>query len=106
MALIFFMAGAGYVIYQFSGLVHKLQLIIDYPADGGGLATELVTIRGRADGAAKLTANDEPLTLDENGAFETKLLLAPGYNIIRFSGTDRFGRIVEKKLQLTYQTHD
>ncbi|MBI2098026.1 MAG: hypothetical protein HYT46_03825 [Candidatus Vogelbacteria bacterium] len=101
--IIFFIAVAGYAAYQLSGLVHKPQLIIADPTDGAALAAELVVIRGRADGVTKLTANDEPLMLDENSAFETKLLLAPGYNIIRFSGDDRFGRTIEKKLQLNYK---
>ncbi len=103
-AIIFFIAVAGYAAYQVSGLVHKPQVIIEYPTDGAASGAELVIIRGRADSLIKLTANGEPLMFDEDGAFETKLLLAPGYNIIRFSGADRFGRIIEKKLQLIYKS--
>ena len=104
--VIFFSAVARYTAYQLSGLVHKPQLIITDPMDGAALAAELITIHGRADSLAKLTVNEAPLVLNEDGAFETRLLLAPGYNIIRFSGADRFGRIVEKKLQLIYKSHD
>lgn len=103
--IIFFIAAGGYAAYQLSGLIHKPRLIIDYPRNGAVLAAELVVIRGQADSLAKLTVNGQPLILDEDGAFETKLLLAPGYNIIRFSGGDRFNRIIEKKLQLIYKSH-
>ncbi|MBI4136063.1 MAG: hypothetical protein HY481_00720 [Candidatus Vogelbacteria bacterium] len=104
--MIFFIAVAGYAAYQLSGLVHKPQLIIAYPPDGAAVGGELITISGQADSLIKLTVNEAPLVLDGDGAFETKLLLAPGYNIIKFSGTDRFDRITKKKLQLIYKYHD
>ncbi|MEK7585540.1 MAG: hypothetical protein AAB455_03460 [Patescibacteria group bacterium] len=100
---IFFIAAAGYVTYQFSGLVHAPTLTINAPAAGAMVSDELLTVSGRADRLTKLTINNEPLVLSNGGIFETKLLLATGYNIINFSGVDRFGRIVEKQWPVVYE---
>lgn len=101
--IIFFVAIAGYAAFELSGLYRAPTLSISFPAAGATLREELLTLRGRAAGLVKLAANGAPLALAQNGDFETKLLLATGYNIIRFSSTDRFGRLVEQTLPLTYQ---
>jgi len=101
--IIFFIAIAGYTAFELSGLFRRSTLSISFPTAGATLSEELLTLRGRAAGLVKLMVNGAPLALAQNGDFETKLLLATGYNIIRFSSTDRFGRSVEQTLPLTYQ---
>jgi len=101
--IIFFLAVAGYTVFELTGLFRQPTLSISFPTAGANLSEELLTLRGRAAGLVKLMVNGEPLVLDQNGDFETKLLLARGYNIIRFSSTDRFDRSVEQTLPLTYQ---
>lgn len=101
---LFFAAVAGYAAYELTGLVRKPELIINNPPAGATLHDELITVRGQAAGLIKLTINDEPLALAEDGVFETKLLLAHGYNIIRFSGADRFGRTIKQALPIIYQS--
>ena len=103
--VIFFTIVLGYVGYQLSGLARRPAFNIDYPQDGTTIRDELLTIRGRAAGLTKLFLDDEKLTPREDGQFEVKLLLAKGYNIISLTGADRFGRTVEKKLQLLYVPH-
>ena len=96
----FLVAVVGSGSYQMRGLINGPRIIVDSPANGSSLATPLVTIRGRAEQVAKLFLNGEPLTPDHTGRFERQLLLAEGYNIIRLDGEDRFGRRVERKLEL------
>ncbi len=100
--VIFFILVAGYTVYQLSGLFRQPTLVIEQPTDGQTVTDELLVIRGQTTGLSGLTVNDEKLIMDERGQFETKLLLAAGYNTIRVTGTDRFGRIITKKLQLVY----
>ena len=89
-----------YATYQMRGLINGPQIIIDSPSNGSSLTTPLVTIRGRAEQITKLFLNGDKLTPDHTGRFESQLLLAQGYNIIQLDGEDRFGRRVEKKIEL------
>lgn len=104
--IIFFIVVLGYAAYQLSGIIRRPNFSIDYPPDGTTIKDELLTIRGRATDLTKLLLDDGKLITRENGQFEVKLLLAKGYNIIRLAGADRFGRTVEKKLQLLYVPRD
>jgi len=90
----------GYASYQLRGLINGPRIVVDSPINGSSSAAPLVTIRGRAEQVTKLFLNGEPLTPDRTGRFESQLLLAEGYNIIRLDGEDRFGRRVERKLEL------
>ena len=102
LTMVFFAAVIGYVAYQLTGLVRRPKLVILEPSDGATVNTELLTIRGQAKELTKVLINGEKLDLKEDGAFETKLLLAPGYNIITAAGEDRFGRTSQKTLRLVY----
>lgn len=90
----------GYTTYQVRGLINGPSIIIDSPINGSSIAVPLVTIRGRAEQVTKLFLNGEKITPDHTGYFESQLLLAQGYNIIQLDGEDRFGRRVEKKIEL------
>lgn len=100
---IFFTIVLGYAGYQVTGLLRQPKLIIDEPSNGSTLTEKLVVIRGRAIGLSRVSIDREKIDLNENGAIESKLLLAEGYNIIKLEGEDRFGRIIKKNLQLIYR---
>jgi len=100
---VFFAAISAYAAYELSGLWRRPTLTLIYPTAGQTLTEELLTVRGLAVGPVKLTINGAPAILSAAGDFETKLLLARGYNTISFSGTDRFGRSIEQTLPLIYQ---
>ena len=102
--IFFFLMVIGYTTYQLSGLVQAPQLIIETPPEGGLVTNDLIIIHGRGRGLTKLVMNDETLILDQTGGFETKLLLARGYNIINFSGLDHFGRMIKKQWPVIYQS--
>lgn len=96
----FFLLVLGYGSYQMRNLINRPDIIIDSPTNGSSLTSPLVTIAGRTDQIAKLWLNGHKLITDHTGRFESQLILARGYNIIQLDGEDRFGRKVEKKLEL------
>ena len=100
LAVAFGAAVIGYGLYQMRNLISGPLIVVDSPINGSSLTSSLVTIRGHARQVAKLFLNGAPLTPDHTGRFESQLLLAAGYNIIQLAGEDRFGRRVEKKLEL------
>lgn len=95
----FLAAVAIYVSYQMRGLIGGPRIIIDLPINGTSFSSPLIAIRGQVRQVDKLFLNGEKLTPDHTGRFESQLLLAPGYNIIRLDGEDRFGRRAEQKLE-------
>ena len=44
--------------------------------------------------------NDKPIFTDKTGYFKEKFILSTGYNVIKLSGTDKFKKYTEKKLEL------
>ena len=89
-----------YGLYQMRWLINGPSITIDAPFNGSSLTSPIVIIRGQARRVAKLFLNGDKLIPDHTGRFESQLLLAQGYNIIQLDGEDRFGRRVEKKLEL------
>ena len=96
----FLLVVLGYGSYQMRNLINRPDIIIDSPANGASTTSPLITITGRTEQIAKLWLNGDKLITDHTGRFESQLILALGYNIIQLDGEDRFGRRVEKKLEL------
>ncbi len=77
------------------------RLAVSYPADGSSFRDSLVSIRGTARNISFLTLNGGKIFTDESGAYDEKVLLSPGYNVVTIEAQDRFGRKVTQTLQLT-----
>lgn len=94
----------GYAGYKMKDVFRGPKLTLASPnLTALPLASELVTISGQATRVAHLRLNDGPIFADSQGQFAEKLLLAPGYNIIKLEARDRFGRVKTELLELTYQ---
>lgn len=93
---------AFYFFYQARDLIQGPSIAIETPQNGASLATPLLEIKGVASNISSITLNDTPIFVDEEGVFKEKILLSPGYNIIKLSALDKFGRKTEKLLQLIF----
>ena len=67
------------------------------------LTESLIDVAGIATNISAISLNDRPIFIDESGAFSEKLMLYPGYNIIKLRAEDKFGSTVENDLELVYQ---
>lgn len=94
-----------YTALQTRDLIRGPQITITSPLMGQKLAEAAVDITGRAELISHLYLNDNPIFTDQHGGFNQKLLLAPGYNIIKLEAKDRFNRTISKTIQLIYQDH-
>lgn len=92
-----------YTGFQTRNLIRGPQITITSPASGSKLAQASVDITGQAQLISRLSLNDNPIFTDQEGNFSQKLLLAPGYNIIKVEAQDRFNRTISKTIQLIYQ---
>lgn len=89
----------GYAIFQARKLIEGPELTITSPINGIVVHDDLVNIIGVAKNIREITLNDRPIFVDENGNFREKLLLYPGYNIIKLQATDKFGKQIKKEIQ-------
>ncbi|MBI1957479.1 MAG: hypothetical protein HYS44_03435 [Candidatus Niyogibacteria bacterium] len=94
-----------YFVFRFRGFVIGPQITILEPEEGALLASPRVTVRGTGKDAARLELDGRPIYVDESGAFEEALLLAPGLNIIELKAEGRFGRTLrEQKMVMVRQS--
>ena len=90
----------GYSLFQAKKLISGPIIDIYTPQNGATYSQTLVEIDGRARNIAYLNLNDKPIFTDKNGYFKEKILLSPGYNIIKLDARDKFKTYVEKKLEI------
>ena len=93
----------GLVIIVYSGFQAQKLItgpVIDIytPENGATYNQTLIEIYGKARNVAYLNLNDRPIFTDKDGYFREKLLLSPGYNIIKLDAMDKFKKYTEEKL--------
>lgn len=92
---------AGYSYFALEGYVRGPRIDLTGPENGISTTTARITIVGRAIHVNTLTINGATTSPDLAGNFSESLLLAPGYNIMRVDAKDRYGRTVEKTIEMT-----
>jgi hypothetical protein len=89
-----------YSLFQAWKLISGPIIDIDTPKNGETFNQALIEVTGRARNISYLNLNDRPIFTDKNGYFNEKLLLLPGYNVIKLDATDKFKKHTEKTLQI------
>jgi hypothetical protein len=77
-----------------------VDLRISGVSDGQTFSNPAVQVSGQAKNARNLSIDGRPVLIDRDGYFQESLILAPGYNIMTFKASDKFGKYVEKNYQL------
>ena len=90
----------GYSLFQAKKLISGPIIDVFSPQNGATYSQTLIEVVGRAQNAAYLNLDDRPIFTDKDGKFSEKLLLSPGYNIIKLDAHDKFKKYTEKKLQV------
>lgn len=85
-----------FVLYDF---VRGPQIIISNPQNGFSTTTPVIEVSGRAIHANNITINDNLTSVNLAGIFDTQLILAPGYNIIKVTAKDNYGRTENKTIE-------
>ena len=92
-----------YGFYKAKGFLAGPDIVIEYPENGQLVSQSYNTIKGRVVNISNLRVNGRQIFTDEEGNFETGLLLAKGYNIIEVKANDKFNREVKKLLEIVYK---
>ena len=90
----------GYSFFVLEGFARGPRLLIASPENGFSTTTPVITIVGQAIHTNNLVINDNPTPVDLEGNFDTQLILAPGYNIIKVAAKDAYARTVEKTIEI------
>lgn len=95
----------GYSSLQAYKLVSGPVIEIYTPLGGSVYHQTLIEIEGQASNIAYINMNDKQIFTNKDGYFKEKILLSPGYNIIRFDARDKFGSFTEEKLELVLKEY-
>jgi hypothetical protein len=99
-ALLAILVIIGYGTFRAKNLALGPSVEILSPQNGVTVDDPLIEVRGTAKNISFLSLNGNKIFTDESGAYDEKILLATGYNIVTLKAEDRFGRSVVKQLQL------
>ncbi len=99
---IFVLIVLGYGIYQSQNILKGPRVTVEYPLDGSTVTEDLIAIKGRTKNISSITLNDRSIYIDETGLFKEKLMLYPGYNIIKIRAEDKFGSMVEEYVEVIH----
>ncbi len=102
MIVLLFLLITGYAFFQSRKILEGPEITISEPKNGATLLDPLVAIKGQARNINSISLDDRPIFIDEQGNFEEKLLLYPGYNIIKFEAKDKFGKEKIVNLELNF----
>ena len=91
----------GYAGFQSKKIISGPQITIQSPSTTSA-DKSTIDVTGIVKNVSVVTLNDRLIPIDETGQFKEKVLLYPGYNIIKLKVTDKFGAFVTKELQLVY----
>lgn len=88
LVLLFF----AYLIYSYLRFAGSPALAITSPAQNSITSEEQIYVSGKTDPDAQLTINNQPVSIEENGSFNTKISLTPGLNTLTIVATNKFHR--------------
>ncbi|MBU1091585.1 hypothetical protein KKA27_01865 [Patescibacteria group bacterium] len=89
-----------YFFHQSRAFLLGPQIAVRSPENGETLSKSIVFVNGSAVNTDSLLLNDRPIITDSFGNFEEQLILTKGYNIIELTAKDKFGRKVNKKIEI------
>lgn len=87
-------------LYKAKDFLSGPEITVKSPSNGQTISNSYLEITGMAKNISSLRLNGNQIFTDEKGFFKQGLLLAKGYSIIEISAQDKFGRNVEKKLEI------
>ena len=98
--IVFFLLVLGYAYFEGRGFLYGPAISVEnrvLEAD-----EPFITIEGTAYRIATLSMNGETIPVTEDGAFSEPYLLAPGYNRIVLTASDRYNKSTERIIEIVY----
>lgn len=90
----------GYTLYESKNLINGPMITLEEPLNGSSVSDSIIEVKGQVKNISFISINDRKITVDEKGVFKEKVLLSLGYNVVKISVNDKFGRAKETLVQL------
>ncbi|MCG3770689.1 MAG: hypothetical protein JW384_01844 [Nitrosomonadaceae bacterium] len=98
-----FIAALGYSYFEGRHLLQGPMITLDTVEKTLTVTEPYLRIQGTAERIVELQLNGRPVSVTEAGVFSEDIVLAPGYNRVRFTARDRTGRETVKDLEIMYR---
>src|SRR3989344_4259931 len=98
--IVFFLFVLGYAYFEGRGFLYGPAISVENRVME--VDRSFITIEGTARRIATLSMNGETIPVTENGAFSEPYLLAPGYNRIVLTASDRYNKSTERIIEVVY----
>ena len=95
-----FIAALGYSYFEGRHLLQGPMIALDTTEETLTVTEPYLRIQGTAERIVELQLNGRPVSVTEAGVFSEDIVLAPGYNRVRFTARDRTGRETVKDLEI------
>jgi len=93
----------GYSFYEVQKIVRGPEITFTSPINGSMVSESLISVAGNAKNTINISLNDRKIYVDEKGNFSEQILLSYGYNLLSVKAEDKFGRKIEKTLEIIYK---
>lgn len=85
----------GYLIFQYIHFISPPSLTVESPKEGQAVTGNSVTVFGETETDAKITVNDQPVLVDDNGNFSTAIGITKNTSEIDVIAVSRSGKATE-----------
>lgn len=91
-----------YLIFQYIRFISPPILFVESPKDGQQISMGAILVFGSTDTDTKVTVNNQPVIVDENGKFSTNLEVGSDTKEVTITSTSRSGKttIVTRKINV------
>jgi len=100
--ILVFLGVFGYLIVQYISFISPPKLNVDVPKDGQIVTNKDLTVEGTTDPEATLKINNQPVLLDGEGHYSSKIEVFDGTKEIRIVAKSRSGKesIITRKIEV------
>ena len=92
----------GYSLSRASDLLFGIRMNVSGLTNGESVKTSTLALSGNAHNAIGITIDGNPVSIDTEGIWHDTLVLLPGYNSVKVSAADKFGRDVTNEFAIYY----
>lgn len=90
----------GYLIFQYVGFISPPKLNVESPKEGQTIVGNSVLVFGSTNGDAKITVNNQPVIVADDGKFSVNIEITPDTNEIDVVALSRSGKMTEVKRKI------
>ncbi|MCK5021665.1 MAG: hypothetical protein KAR54_00245 [Candidatus Pacebacteria bacterium] len=89
-----------YSYYQTKAYLQGPIIELTTPINGSSQYDNIIYVTGYTKNISYISLNDKQIYVNLDGKIKEKLILSPGYNMIKVSAQDKYDRKIEKEIEV------